>query len=202
MKRHTEQPKRIKRSWWDTVVHFRIKDEEHLLFSAFVIVLLGIIVVNTTYIIGKQNDQNTVASGITNVVSQPQKVFTSQLTATSPFYQISVSDVTENSKQDPAFTISSDETMLILTLHVKNASNTNQVFVPSQQLYVRSSDGDYAQLHASMYVSKPIQQTTLKPGQTVSGQVSFNVPKSQSRPLLYVDTGWGDYAPVVFDVLH
>ena len=41
----------------------------------------------------------------------------------------------------------------------------------------------------------------LTPGKTVTGQLSFAVPKILAHPLLYIDLGWGDTAPVVIDVM-
>ncbi|HET6925186.1 MAG TPA: DUF4352 domain-containing protein [Candidatus Saccharimonadales bacterium] len=187
---------------WQQLKAVNIRDDEHLLFPTFIIVLLTIIVINTTYILNKQSAAAGRADEITNVVSRPQKVLTSERTASSTAYTISVSRVTENNTFDPAFPYPANETMLILTLTIKNTSGGPQQLTPAQQLFVRSQDGDYAPMHASSYLATQLPAATVKPGQTVSGQVSFAIPKSQGRPLLYVDLGWNNYGPAVFDVLH
>ncbi len=53
-----------------------------------------------------------------------------------------------------------------------------------------------------MYVTKQIAAGKIAPGKTISGQISFGIPKSATNPLLFVDTGWGNEAPIVIDVLR
>ena len=89
-----------------------------------------------------------------------------------------------------------------MNISITNLTQETQNLVPDTQLYVRTDQGDYSTLHASMFVTNPLPATALKPGYTESGQVSFNVSKQASRPLVYIDTGWNNYAPIVYDVLH
>ncbi|MCA9325827.1 DUF4352 domain-containing protein [Candidatus Saccharibacteria bacterium] len=200
-KKHDEsllevEMKEVKREWRHFV---KFSDENHLLFAAFVVVLLAILVINTLYVLNRNNVH--VVSGYVSSDSQNRQ-HTSQEVGTNGAMSVTISDVTENDKRDPAFTIPETETMLILTIDITNTTTETQQLIPSTQLYVRTVEGDYSKLHASMFVTKQLPAKDLKPGQTVSGQVSFSVPKRIAKPLLYVDTGWHNYGPVVFDVLH
>lgn len=187
-----------KREWRNLL---KFGDENHLLFGAFIIVLCCILAVNVLYILSQHSGDNRPVQ--TNSIRKDFTYYaTSNQIISNDVITTSIKNVTENNKKDMAFTIDPSETMLILDVRVTNKTTEIQHLLPSIQFYVRSNEGDYVSLHASMYVTNPIPAKDLKPGETVSGQVSFNVPKNLARPLLYVDTGWDDSAPVIFDVLH
>jgi len=189
--------KEVKAEWH----HFiKFSDENRILFSAFIILLCGIAVVNTIYIVSRYNKSNFNQT----VVLQPTSptVVTSLQTASTGALRAKISNVTENSKPDYAFTISPDDTMLTMDISITNTSQNTQKLLPSNQLYVRSDEGDYSALHPSMYVTNVLSSADIKPGQTASGTISFDLPKRVARPLLYIDTGWGGYTPPVIDVLH
>lgn len=189
--------KEVKREWKNLK---SFKNQNHLLFTAIVVALVAILAVNTIFILQNVN-QNGDAPAVT-VVPSGTRVVTSNQVAHNPATTAQVRAVTENNTKDYAFTIDPSETMLLMHLKVTNESPTVQHFFPSIQLYVRSDEGDYAALHASLYAKSPIPATDLKPGESVEGDVSFNVPKRVARPLLYIDTGWSNYGPLVIDVLH
>ena len=176
----------------------KFKDENRLLFAAFIIVLTSIVVLNAFYVINSSNDNDRPVI----VQDETSTVLTSKQTGSNIAQTVSISNVAENDKMDYAFTIDPSETMLILDISITNNTTQTQQLIPVNQLYVRSSEGDNSTLHASMYVKTPLQAQDLAPGKTAKGQVSFNVPKREARPLLYVDTGWNNHVPTVFDVLH
>ena len=185
--------KELKREW----KHFRrFKDENHLLFAAFVIVLTSLVVLNAFYVISKNRNNEVVVSNDAN------QVLTSLQSGNNPSQKVTISNVSENDKMDYAFTIDPSETMLILDVSITNTSSATKQLIPVNQFFVRTSQGETAALHASMYVTNPLKSEDLAPGQTAKGQISFNVPKREAKPLLYVDTGWDNYVPIVFDVLH
>ncbi len=192
-----KEVKEVKREWRQFL---RFKDENRLLFASFIVVLTAIVVINTLYIVNYTNrgtDDGTVATQ-----PNPNLVLTSLQTGTNHAVQARVSNVSENSKRDYAFTIDPSDTMLTMDISITNLTSVTQQVLPSNQLYVRSNEGDYAPLHPSMYLTNALAATDVQPGQTVKGQISFDVPQRVASPLLYVDTGWGGYAPLVFDVLH
>lgn len=177
---------------------FKDKNENHLLFAAFLIVMTSMVVVNTLFIIDyvpSSHNRNS-ASAANN-----QKILTSLQKATSDAYEVMVSNVTVTDKADPAFALAPTDTMLIMDISITNLSTGIQQLVPSSQLYVRDQQGGFYMLHPSSYVANPLILTTVSPGNTVKGQLSFGIPKILAHPLLYVDLGWKDNAPAVIDVM-
>lgn len=181
----------------------KFTDENYLLFTAFIFLLAAAVIINTVYIvkISSRPDENRVAS-TTITLPDSAKVLTSHQVGTNAALEVSVSDVTENDSPDNAFAILPTETMLILTISITNKTDDTQQLIPVNQLYVRSNEGDYSTLHVSSFVTAPLAATDLAPGKTATGQISFNVPKRVAHPLLYVDTGWANMVPLVFDVLY
>ena len=117
-------------------------------------------------------------------------------------YVARISQVTETSAPDPAFAIDTAHTFLILNVAITNHLSGPVDFMPVNHLYVRDNEGGTFPMHPASSLTSPIAAGKLQPGQTVSGQVSFVIPKKLARPLLYVDPQWDDLAPIVFDVLH
>jgi uncharacterized protein YxeA len=138
---------------------------------------------------------------IAKIDTAPNKVLTSQQIAKSNAYTIAISSVGEINKYDPAFTIAEDEALLVATISITNNTNIKQDLYPVNQIYVRSNEGSFYQLHPSMFVTEPLQADPVDPGQTAKGEISFAIPKNLGQPLLYIDLGWDNYVPVVYDVL-
>lgn len=189
--------KEVKREWRNFV---KFSDENKLLFAAFVIVMTSLVVINTIYIVVKNNDMAAPTSKI--VLSNPNRILTSLEVGQNNAIKVAISNVSESDKADKAFPIETNNTLLVMDISITNETEQIQKLIPVNQLYVRSDEGDYSPMHPSMYVTNGLPSTDLEPLQTVSGQISFEVPKRIARPLLYVDTGWNNLAPIVFDTLH
>ncbi len=182
--------------------HFeRFRDENSLLFGVFVLAVTALVVINTffwvQYTSKRYEKQNRQTTTIANLLSS-----TSLQTAHNFAVSARVSNVAEKNDKDPAFTLADDETLLVMDITITNRTTETQHLIPVNQLYVRSNEGDYDALHASMFVTKPLVSQDLNPGQSASGQISFGIPKRVDTPLLYIDTGWGTSTPLVIDVLH
>ncbi len=191
----TKETKEIKREWRHLK---KFKDENYLLFTSFVILIAGLVIINAVYIIEH-------ASNITpqrTVTIDPNQYLTSLQTGNNGVLTAKISNVTENNKTDYAFGVEAGSTMLTMDITITNTSAVTQQLIPVNQMYVRSQEGDYAPLHASMYVTRPLSATELAPGMSSTGQLSFSVPARVAHPFLYVDTGWGNTTPLVFDVLR
>lgn len=188
--------KEVKREWRSFL---KFNDENRLVSTAFVVVLSSLLIVNAIFILNQFG--STTTKSATPMVESHRYV-TSHAVAKNGAMTAKISNVTENNKQDYAFTIDPSETMLIMDIVITNETKETQHLLPSIQLYARSLEGDYAQLHASMYVTDPLPAKDLKPGETAKGQISFNVPKHIGMPLVYIDTGWDNYGPIIFDALH
>ena len=194
-----KEVKEMKREWRHFV---KFRDENYLLFIAFVILVAAGVIINTSYVINHTSSARaTSKNSKTIVVPYPTKRLTSQQTGTNSAQTVKISNVTENDKKDYAYSLDSTETMLIMDISVTNNTLQTQQLIPVNQLYVRTEEGDNAAMHASMYVTKPLDATELAPGKTATGQISFAVPKHIAHPLLYVDTGWDKSVPLVYDVL-
>lgn len=189
--------KEMKREW-KVMKHF--KDENKLLFMGFVWLVVAILAINTIYVISARTDNNgLVGKTVTPFASH---VLTSQQYAQTTAFAVHIDNVTETDKQDVAFPLLEGNTMLILDISITNNTVTQQDFYPVNQLFVRDQEGGNYAPHASIYITNPIPAESLKPGQTVSGQISFEIPKRLTRPLLYVDLGWDNQLPIVYDVLR
>jgi len=175
------------------------KNEDHLLFAAFLIVMTSLVVVNTIFIINKEpNRQNRISSG---AISDSRRVLSTLQKANSDAFDVKVSNVTVTQKTDRAFSLVPEDTMLIMDIAITNNSSGTQQIVPANQFYVRDRQGGIYMLHPSSYVTNPLSLTNVDSGKVVNGQLSFAIPKILAHPLLYVDLGWNDDAPIVIDVM-
>ncbi len=179
----------------------KFRDENSLLFGVFVFGLAALIVINTVFWMHWTAQRLYDKASTHNVIVYP-KVAKSLQDSRNDAVEVEVKNVQLNSKQDKAFALEEGMTMLIMNVTIKNTSKQTHELMPVNQLFVKTEVGDISKLHASMHVSSPLPASTVKPGQSVSGQVSFAVLKNTERPLLYVDTGWDDTTPLVIDVLH
>lgn len=182
--------------------HFRkFRDENSLLFGVFVFGLAALVVINTVFWMHWTSERLYDKASAHNVLVYP-KIAKSLQDSRNGALEVKVKDVQLNSKQDVAFDLEEGMTMLIMDITLKNTSQQTQKFIPVSQLFVKTEVGGISKLHASMHVTSPLAAGDVRPGDSVSGQVSFAVLKNTERPLLYVDTGWDDTTPLVIDVLH
>jgi len=178
---------------------WRFTDENHLLLTGFVLLLCAMVIINTIFIVNHFTKPTQVS---VQAASYSNHVINSGLTARTPAFNVSASQVYETTKTDMAFPIAGDQTMLIFTITITNNQQSAANFYPVNQLYIRDQEGSNYAPHASMYVTNPIAAQLVPPHKTITGQISFAIPNHLSRPLLYVDLGWGTQVPVVFDILH
>ena len=112
-----------------------------------------------------------------------------------------MSNVKEDNSADRAFGILDYETRVVTTLTIKNKTATKQNFIPASQLYVRSADGAIYRMHPFSVLTNQIGFQEVASGATITGDAAFVIPKVLTNPLLYVDLGWDNYIPIVYDVL-
>lgn len=176
----------------------RFMDENHLLFIGFVFLIAAAVIINTVYIINRTGKQvvNSSASALHGTI------YKSLDHAKSRTIKASIANVTESDTPDPAFPLNSTQTLLVLDISITNDTAVTQHLIPSTQLFVRDRDGGYYILQASSLLSNALASQDVSPGSTVTGQVAFAVPKRQTTLLLYIDVGWDNDTPIIFDVLH
>lgn len=181
--------------------HFeRFRDENSLLMGVFVLGIAALVLINTLFWVHLTRNRADQESKQISSIASAQT--TSLQTARNFALSAKVQNVTENTATDKAFPLPNDQTLLIMDIAITNKTKTKQQLIPVNQLFVRSSEGDYSPLHASMHVISPLAAQDVAPGKTVHGQLSFAIPKRVDTPLLYIDTGWGKSTPLVIDVLH
>lgn len=186
-----------RREWKNAL---RFKNENHWLFIGFVLLIAALVIINTAYIIDRSGMPHITSSS--SSASTPNQIKTSLQNASAGGYDVAISNVTENADTDHAFPFAETETMLILDFRITNKTAAVQHLTPVNQLFIHDRDGGLYKMHASMYVTNPLAAQDLAPGDSAEGQISFAIPKTQTKPLLFVDPGWTNETPVVFDVLH
>ncbi len=167
----------------------------HTFQVATTFVLIALLVMLSVALIVNYNTKNS------NPVNSASILNVTQI-GQSTSARVVIQGVTEDSTYDKLFPILPSETMLIINLSVTNISSITQQFIPASQLYVRDDQGYFAVPHHSSLITNPILPVELAPGQTTSGQIAFNVPKTAASPLVYIDTQWNNAGPIIFDVLH
>lgn len=182
--------------------HFaKFRDENSLLFGIFVLCMVALLVVNTLfwaqYTARRHEKENRVTTTVANLTSS-----TSLQTAHNFAVSARVSNVGTKTEQDRAFPLDAGKTLLVMDVTITNRTAHEQQLIPVTQLYIRSSDGQYATLYPSTKISKALVPHDLKPGESASGQLSFAISERTATPLLYIDTLWDDSTPLVIDVLH
>lgn len=173
----------------------KFRHEHSLVFAAFVLGIAALVVINTLFMIRllSENREGTI-------VVYPSWTTSLQL-AYNGAIQAQVRNVATK-ETDTVFPIDSTQVILVMEITVKNTTRKAQQFIPVNHLYIRGEEGSYAALHMSSHAARPIPATDLVPGGSVSGQISFVIPKTVSTPRLYVDTGWDRSIPLVIDVMH
>lgn len=179
----------------------KFRNENSLLFGVFVLGVTALVVINTIfwvqYTSQRYQDENEHSATIASLTAT-----TSLQTAKNFAVSAKVSNVGTTNKVDRAFTLAADETLLTMDISMTNLTSQTQHLIPVSQFYIRGTEGEYAELHASSFVKSPLAAQNLKPGTSATGQLSFAVPKSLERPLLYIDTAWDNSTPLVIDVLN
>lgn len=189
----------VRREWRHLL---KIRDEDLFLFISFIVMLLALIVIASAYIISQSVSTRLQAQAAARAESDPNHILTTGDKGVADGMTVKVSNVGENSQVDPAFTIDDDQTFLTMNVSITNTTAATQNIIPDTQLYVRDTQGDVFLPHVTVFVTSPLQSGTVKPSETVQGQLSFAVPKKLTKLFLYVDTQWNNSAPVVFSVLQ
>lgn len=97
--------------------------------------------------------------------------------------------------------IKPDETEKIISAQVTIANNsgTDYEFYPSAQTFIRDNQGtQYIMTPVSLGL--PFVATTIKPGQTKTGQLSYLVTNRAVPLFLYFESRQADAGPIVFKI--
>lgn len=116
-----------------------------------------------------------------------------------PWTRTTVTAVREETGTNPGFKPSSGNKMMVASVQVQNVSNVVLPFSPLEQMYVADSS-NVAHVMASAENTKPLHAASLAPGDTISGDIAFEVPNGSTKNVLHFDPGWQNQAPVLVDL--
>jgi hypothetical protein len=88
---------------------------------------------------------------------------------------------------------------IILHVKIKNISKRTLNFYPAIQSYIRDSQGGYYSMHPALNTGKDYEAGPIRPGETVEGELSYEVSKHLVEPRYYIDANW-DGGPMVFSL--
>ncbi len=159
----------------------------HTVGFALLGMTLGLVVV----LVGRYGTNIHQASSPLRVLSQAQ-------VATNSAYEMKLSNTHTIDGKDPAFGLDPGRKFLVTTLSVTNKSNETIKLWPSTQTYVRDTEGGSFVMHPTTTIIKPYLAGEIEPGQTVTGELSYDVPVDVTNARLFIDPGWNSMQPVVF----
>ena len=186
---------------WLKIDRYRRKNEDKILFAAFVVAIGAALIVNTIYIV------NRMPAYLTNqpanrVALNPQTILKTSQMGNNGVFEVTISGVREDNTPDRAFPVGATDTVLIATVSIKNTTTSTKQLIPDSHIYVRSDDGVNYTSHPSSVLTSPLIFQEVAAGQTAKGQVAFAIPKSVTDPRLYIDPAWEDSSPIVYAVLR
>ncbi len=120
-------------------------------------------------------------------------------TARSDIYEMTVSRLVRV-ESDVAFPPAAGDDILVVTLKLQNTSHQSLGFFPSIQTYIRDDQGNTYVMHPTLAMADPLPAGDIAAGQTVTGQLSYEIPKKLTTFRLYVDPAWLQMVPVVFEL--
>jgi hypothetical protein len=80
--------------------------------------------------------------------------------------------------------------LLILTLSVTNETTEEEFAIIPFDFYLNDSAGKVMEISYSAYLDKPMDSGSLKPGQTMSGEVAYDVPADKDDLSFFWMPGW------------
>jgi hypothetical protein len=156
----------------------------------------------TTSILYTRETKSTAPKTVTNNIKPAVVLKTSDVASTNE-YEVSVTGTYESTSAIKGLSrLRPDEVFLVFSLTVKNKTAISQPFYVSNQIFARDPKTGLLFTFSPAETSNPFPSGMIEPGQTASGQLSFVMPKSLTRPLVYVDLGWDDVVPIVFSPLQ
>lgn len=85
----------------------------------------------------------------------------------------------------------------IIRLQVTNDTDAKQIFIPTNHLFLKSRDGQIAQMQPMLGVKDAIYSGPIEPGASIEGEVSFIVDATSQDFWLYLDTRWNNSMPML-----
>jgi hypothetical protein len=153
---------------------------------------MGLVIGLGVFLAWQQNRIDMVAG----LAPRHARVVSADMSRTD-LYEIKLGAV-QSIEKDPAFTPAPDQDIVIIPVTLTNHAKTNYQFLPALSTYIRDEEGGIYKMHPTVYLKNPLPAGDVAAGATVSGELSYAIPKTLKSFKFYVDAGWGDMAPAVF----
>lgn len=164
----------------------RLGQSRQLNVISMVMLVLGLATLGTgAYLVQRANQATPKA---TSTVAAPRATALGQALATAA-YNLRLSDLKYDQTGDDTYKPASGNEFVVITLTISNLTSQSLQFLPVLQTYLKDSRGKSYSLTPAP-LDSPIQSGSLLPGDTISGQVSYEVPIGTTDLNLYFDSGW------------
>lgn len=80
--------------------------------------------------------------------------------------------------------------LLVLTLSVTNETTEDDFAIIPFDFYLNDSEGKVTEISYSAYLDEPMNSGSLKPGQSMSGEVAYDVPEGKDDFSFFWMPGW------------
>lgn len=128
-------------------------------------------------------------SGSSDVTVTPNTVLAFDHPAKTPAYDLHLLSQRRDSTGNQIFQPEPGHEFIIITLSLKNLSPKPVQFFPVLQTYLKDPSGQTYNLSPAPLTS-PINAGSLLPDDTVTGELSYQIPIGLSRLVFYFDPGW------------
>lgn len=168
--------------------HLHLARRLNLLSLIMLIIGVGSVAVGAHLIKTANDKAQTPVETNTVAVHAPQAKPFGQTLSTKA-YELTLSNLRHDSVGDAVYKPANGDEFVVFTIKVKNSTASQLQFLPVLQAYLKDSAGKtYSMTPAPL--TNPIQAGGVKGGDTISGQISFEVPKGKTDLNFYFDPGW------------
>lgn len=119
--------------------------------------------------------------------------------AHTSYYDVSLSNFYLDTQGMRGFKPSEDGQILVFDITIHNKSDQELDFLPSIQTYIRDNQGAFYLMKPTK-LNTPYESGKISPHSKKNGQLSFEIPKRGVPLMFYLDSGWYNYAPTVFNL--
>ncbi len=117
----------------------------------------------------------------------------------SSWMRAKVTGVRRETGKNPAFKPTEGNVLLVVGIELQNVSQVVLPISPLEQMYVTDS-AHVAHIMASASPAKPMRAAEIVPGDTLAGEVAFEVPADSTSNIFHIETGWQNQSPVLVEL--
>lgn len=176
--------------------------ENHFLTLGVTLLVIALVIVNSIVAVRyiTSPDKASFFGRNSSSSAQPARVLTTQAPIKTGSYTITISNSFQSPSPVSDAKAGAGNTFLGFTISITNTAGKDFPVNPSTQLFVRDRQGN-TYSYKALNFDNALRSDTLPNGQTLSGQVAFEIPRNLARPILYIDLGWDQIQPIAVSVL-